>query len=214
MTTVLYLVRHGATAANLAWPPRLQGQRSDPPLAPQGICQAETARGLLAACPLGHCYTSPLRRAAQTAAIVAAPHGLLPCPVAALAECDVGRWEGWDWSAIRHLDADAYHRFRLDPETHGYPGGESLADVRRRVGPALAQLITWHADEAVLVVAHQVVFRSYLADLLGLPPGRAREISLTNGSVAVVIAEDKSARVLTLNTTEPLCGPSPERPAA
>src|SRR6266404_3737394 len=33
MTTTLYLVRHGATAANLACPPRLQGRRHDPPLA-------------------------------------------------------------------------------------------------------------------------------------------------------------------------------------
>src|SRR4051794_37077927 len=90
--TTLYLIRHGATEANLASPARLQGRRQDPPLARLGVRQAEATRALLAICPLDACYCSPLSRAVQTAAIVAEPHGLTPQPLAALTECDVGLW--------------------------------------------------------------------------------------------------------------------------
>src|SRR5437868_8480648 len=105
MKTVLYLLRHGATEANLARPARLQGRRHNPPLARLGVRQAEATRDFLAGSRLDHCYTSPLLRAVQTAAIVVGPHGLSPQPLEDLTECDVGRWEGLDWQTIRRLDA-------------------------------------------------------------------------------------------------------------
>src|SRR5437879_1666623 len=76
MKTILYLIRHGATEANLAQPPLLQGRRHNPPLARVGIRQAEATRDFLAIRPIDCCYSSPLLRAVQTAAIVAAPHGI------------------------------------------------------------------------------------------------------------------------------------------
>src|SRR5438477_7386319 len=148
MKTVLYLLRHGATEVNLARPPRIQGRRHNPSLARLGVRQAEATRDFLAIRPIDHCYSSPLLRAVQTAAIVAAPHGLSPQPVEALTECDVGRWEGLDWQTIRFLDADGYQRFMSHPAEHGYPGGESFADVYRRVSAAMEQLLNEHAGEA------------------------------------------------------------------
>src|SRR5207247_4161891 len=168
--TILYLIRHAATEANLARPARLQGRRHNPPLARIGIRQAEATRDFLAIRPIDHCYSSPLLRAVQTAAIVTAPHGLSPQPVETLTECDVGRWEGMDWQSIRYLDAETYQRFMMNPAEHGYPGGESFADVYRRVAPCLDELLRIHAGAGILVVAHHVVNRTYLASLLGLTP--------------------------------------------
>ena len=109
--TILYLIRHGATEANLASPPRLQGRRHDPPLAQLGVRQAEATRDFLAVRPIDHCYCSPLLRAVQTAALVAAPHGVAPQPLEALTECDVGEWEGLDWGTVRARHPDAYRRY-------------------------------------------------------------------------------------------------------
>src|SRR5438552_3915423 len=78
MRTTLYLLRHGATEANLARPARLQGRKHNPPLAPLGERQAALTRDLLAVRPIDFCYCSPLLRAVQTAEIIAAPHGLSP----------------------------------------------------------------------------------------------------------------------------------------
>jgi broad specificity phosphatase PhoE len=206
MKTVLYLIRHGATEANLLRPPRLQGRRHNPPLATLGVRQAEATRDFLAIRPIDDCYCSPLLRAVQTAEIVSISHGLAPKPLDSLIECDVGRWEGLDWQTIRNKDPEAYQQFLIDPAAHGNPGGESLADVHRRVDTALQQLLTVHAGQAILVVGHHVVNRTYLAGLLGLTPKQARQLTLDNCGISVVIGDGELTTVSTLNTAFHLQG--------
>jgi broad specificity phosphatase PhoE len=206
MRTVLYLIRHGATEANLATPPRLQGRRHNPPLARLGVRQAEATRDFLAIRPVDRCFCSPLLRAVQTAAIVAAPHGVSPVPLEDLTECDVGRWEGLDWQTIRFLDAEAHRQHASNPARHGYPGGESFADVHRRAAPAFERLLHEHPGESVLVVAHHVVNRTYLAGLLGLGPEQARQVSLDNCGISVVVRENGETSVSTLNAAFHLQG--------
>lgn len=204
--TRLYLIRHGATDANLAQPARLQGRRHNPPLARAGIRQAEATRDFLAVRPIDHCYCSPLLRAVQTAAIVAAPHGISPEPIEELTECDVGRWEGLDWQTIRFLDAEAYHRFMASPGYNGYPGGETFGTVYRRVCPVFEDLLSRHAGQTILVVSHHVVNRTYLAGLLGLTPDQARQVKLDNCGISVVIEEGGKTTVATLNASFHLQG--------
>ncbi len=206
LKTIMYLIRHGATEANLARPPRLQGRRHNPPLARLGVRQAEATRDLLAIRPIDRCYSSPLLRAMQTAAIVAAPHGLSPQPLEALTECDVGRWEGLDWQAIRDLDSEGFHRFQANPAEFGYPGGESFRDVHDRVTPALDDLLQVHACESILVVAHHIVNRTYLARLLGLTPDQAKQVTLDNCGISVVVRDSAQTMVNTLNAAFHLQG--------
>ena len=133
-TTTLYLIRHGATEANLATPARLQGRRNNPPLARLGVRQAEVTRDYLAVRAIDHCYCSPLLRAVQTATIVAKPHGVTPVSLPDLTECDVGRWEGLDWQTIRYLDAEGYQRFHNDPAAFGYRGGRPVLAATDKPG--------------------------------------------------------------------------------
>jgi broad specificity phosphatase PhoE len=206
MKTVLYLIRHGATEANLAVPPRLQGRGLNPPLARLGVRQAEATRDFLAIRSIDHCYSSPLLRAVQTAEIVAAPHRLAPAPLDDLTECDVGRWEGLDWQSIRTLDPEGHDRFMANPAQHGYPGGESFADVHARVATCLDDLLRQHAGESLLVVGHHVVNRTYLAGLLGLGPDQARQVKLDNCGISLVIREAGATQVGTLNAAFHLQG--------
>jgi broad specificity phosphatase PhoE len=190
----------------VARPPRLQGRRHNTPLARIGVRQAEATRDFLAIRPIDHCYSSPLLRAVQTAAIVAAPHGLAPEPLEALTEADVGRWEGLDWQSIRYLDAEAYWNFMTNPAQFGYPSGETFTDVYNRVAPVLEELLTTHAGESVLVVAHHIVNRTYLAGLLGLTPDQARQVVLDNCGISVVVREGDETTVSTLNAAFHLQG--------
>jgi broad specificity phosphatase PhoE len=206
MKTILYLLRHGATEANLARPPVLQGRRHNPPLADLGLRQAEATRDFLAIRPVDYCYCSPLLRAFQTAAIVGAPHYLSPLTVDPLTECDVGRWEGLDWQTIRTNDPEAYGRYMANPAEHGYPEGESFNDVYQRVSRALEELLARQEGEAILVVGHHVVNRTYLAGLLGLGPNKARQVTLDNCGISVVIREGDETSVSTLNAAFHLQG--------
>jgi broad specificity phosphatase PhoE len=204
--TLLYLIRHGATEANLARPARLQGRRHNPPLARLGVRQAEATRDFLAIRPIDHCYCSALLRAVQTAAIVASPHGLSPQPLDTLTECDVGRWEGLDWQTIRSLDAEGFQRFHANPAEFGYPGGESFRDVYQRVTPVLDELLQIHSGQSILVVAHHIVNRTYLAGLLGLTPDQAKQVTLDNCGISVVVRDGTETTVNTLNAAFHLQG--------
>ena len=206
MKTSLYLIRHGATEANLARPPRLQGRRHDPPLARLGVRQAEATRDFLAGRRLDVCYSSPLLRAVQTAAIIAAPHGLSPQPHPELTECDVGRWEGLDWQTVRRLDPDSYQRFHADPAAFGYPEGESFADVHDRAAPVIEDLLARHAGQSILVVGHHVVNRVYLAGLLGLDVEQARQVCLDPCAISIIERKGDRTGVLTLNAAFHLQG--------
>jgi broad specificity phosphatase PhoE len=119
----------------------------------------------------------------------------------ALTECDVGRWEGLDWQTVRFLDAESHQRFHADPSLFGYPGGESFGDVHARVSLALNELMRQHAGESIMVVAHHVVNRTFLAGLLGLSPGQARQVSLDNCGISVVVRDGAETKVTTLNAT-------------
>jgi broad specificity phosphatase PhoE len=201
--TRVYLIRHGATAANRADPYRLQGRATDLPLDELGRAQARRAAGALADAGVrpSAVFASPLLRAFETARIVAEPHGLGTLAVPELTEADVGRWEGLTWDEARARDPEHYARFHDDPGTTPYPGGESFAEVAARVAPAVARLATAHPGGTIVVVGHNVVNRAYLAGPLGLPIRLARTIQQANGGISLVEYDDPGAppRVVTLN---------------
>lgn len=199
-TCFLYLLRHGATANNLCVPTRIQGQRSDMELSPQGRIEAEQAADCLAEYPLARFYSSPLRRALETAEIVASRHGAQVEPVAALAECDVGNWEGLSWEEIERDDPQGYRLFREAPERYGYAGGENLAQLLDRIVPALEAIMQRHLGQSVLAVTHNVINRSYLAHLLGLPLAQARGIPQHNCGLNVIRWRDGHAKPLSINS--------------
>jgi len=199
MTTTMILVRHAATPANLQTPALLQGRHSDPGLAPFGKDQAEATRRALVGWSIQAAYTSPLRRASETAAILLAGRDVTAKSIEALTECDVGRWEGHSWEAIRLAEPEAYAAYHADPGRVPYAGGESFGDVAARVTPTLQKLLDRHSGQTILVVSHHVVNRVYLAGLLGLPPSQARRISLENGSISLVQQMHGKARLQTLN---------------
>jgi broad specificity phosphatase PhoE len=178
----------------------------DLPLVRLGIRQAEATRDFLAIRPIDHCYSSPMLRAMQTARIVADPHGLTPIAVERLTECDIGRWEGLDWATIRTRDPESYDRFMKNPASFGYPGGESFQQVYDRASAAIEELLTAHPGETILIVAHHVVNRTYLAGLLGLTPQHARQLTLDNCGISIVYREAAETSVSTLNASFHLQG--------
>jgi broad specificity phosphatase PhoE len=199
MRTTLYLIRHAATPANLMKPSRLQGRRSDPELAPVGLHQAYATRDFLAIRPIDVIYSSPLRRAYQTATIIAEPHELTPLVLDSITECDVGEWEGKSWEEIREQDPVNYERYHADPGSVAYLGGENFRQVYDRSANTINELFHRHRGLDIAVVSHHVVNRTYLAGVLGLGPSRARAVSLSNCGISIIVQDHGKIHVQTLN---------------
>ena len=197
--TTLYLIRHGATVQNEARPVVLQGCGINGPLSETGQQQAAGVAQVLSRMPLTKVYASPLQRARQTAEAIAAPHRLPVQTVEGLHEVDVGEWEGISWDQIMEDQPEEYARFIADPESVPYLGGESYGNVLQRVKPAILDLLAGHVEESIAVVAHNVVNRVLLADLLGLPLKRAKDIRQANCCVNVIRFKKDVPQLVTMN---------------
>jgi broad specificity phosphatase PhoE len=197
--TLLILVRHGATPANLRRPYVLQGLRPDSDLADAGLLQTRAAARALASVPIVRAYSSPLKRARLTARLIAEA---LDVPLAvedALVEADVGVWMGLTWAEVARRWPEEYRAFHEDPERHGYLGGENLAQVRDRALPAVERLAARHPGEAIVIVGHGVVNRVLLAHWLGVPLRHARQLPQDNAGLSVVTLQGSAAKVRTVN---------------
>ncbi len=149
------LVRHGETDDNAA--DRLQG-RADTPLNDRGREQSRALARALRDEGLRALYTSPLRRARETALIVAGELGLDAVIDERLVEVDTGEWTGWRVADVVAADAGGFARWRAADPSFRFPAGESVAEQSARVAAALADVA--RGPLPALVVAHGGSLRS------------------------------------------------------
>ena len=160
MPTTIVLVRHGETDWNRER--RFQGH-ADTTLNDVGRGQALELAAALRDEGLEAVYTSPLRRASETARIVADVLGLVARELTALREIDVGDWQGLTVDEIR-----ARYPERSDVAWRsGWRNGETHEQLSDRVVPALLELGRRHPDERVLGVTHAGPIRAALMAATG-----------------------------------------------
>ena len=146
MKTILYLTRHGETVdnANQIMQGQVQGQLNE-----AGIRQAEALRDRLAALRFDAFVASDLKRAIDTARIVAAPHGLDVVTTPLLRERDWGAFTG---------------RYIPDIQNETWPDDvESLEQLQRRSGEFLDFIRSNYAGKCVLAVGHGIVNKAIQA---------------------------------------------------
>jgi broad specificity phosphatase PhoE len=169
----IHLARHGQTAYNHEG--RFQGHLPVP-LDATGRAQAAELAEAAAQVEIVSFWCSPLARARETAAIVAARIGLDPREDARFVETDTGDWTGRSFAEIKAEDPDGFARFQRSDPTFRYPGGESFAEQSDRIEAALADLRARPAELPALVVCHRGVIRLALAAITGDPTAGGREI--------------------------------------
>jgi broad specificity phosphatase PhoE len=165
MSLRLLLLRHGETAWNRER--RYQGW-TDTSLSSVGVQQAEAAARELKEHAFAAVYSSPLKRALDTAAAIARPHGLEVETDPAFKELAFGEWEGLTLDEARARDASLYEGWARTPHLVVPPGAESLAQVRERVLAGLERLRARHGGEVVCLVAHGIPVRILILEALGL----------------------------------------------
>jgi broad specificity phosphatase PhoE len=154
MTTLL-IARHGETDWNREG--RWQGW-ADPPLNETGRAQARQLADDLRETSFDAVYASDLRRAFETAEILAAPHGVAVVADAGLREIDIGSWSGLTRPEI---DARFPGGKRPDGETHEQHGA--------RVRAAVVRIAREHLGERILLVTHGGTIRSIHDVISDLP---------------------------------------------
>lgn len=199
MTLQVLVVRHGETSWNARG--TVIGQ-ADPPLDDIGLGQAELLAAHLRDVPLGEIWSSDLRRALQTADIIARPHGLLVRPTSALREASFGSLEG---RSIEDLTRSGEWRER-ERDKYGFvpPRGESYFAVEDRVEAFLKDLVERARGRLVLLVTHVGVVRVLSRLIGGLTPTDAGNVSAPHLGIWRLRYEDGQCRTMTFTECRPL----------
>jgi probable phosphoglycerate mutase len=147
--TTTVLLRHGQTPLSIEH--RFSGVGSDPELTDKGREQAGEAATRLAGQQFDAVISSSLRRAAETARIVAAGREVILDD--GFRETDFGDWEGLTFAEVKAKSPDELAAWLADPNV-APPGGESFVAADRRVGAALDSLAERYPGSRLLVVSH------------------------------------------------------------
>ncbi|MFJ4688904.1 histidine phosphatase family protein [Streptomyces sp. NPDC088789] len=207
-STTLVLLRHGETA--LTPEKRISGSGgSDPALSETGLRQAEAAgRVLVTRGPVQAVVSSPLRRARQTAEVVARRLGLEVHIDGGLTEADFGAWEGLTFAEVRERHPVEMAAWLASAKAVPGRTGETFASVARRAALSRDRLLARYEGETVLVVSHVGVLRTLLRLALGAPPATLFRMELSAASLsAVSYSGDGAASVRLLNDTSHLTEP-------
>ena len=179
---ILYCIRHGETTYNAEG--RLQGQSESSVLSDLGRRQGEaTARALIGK-SVEALYASPLRRAAETAEIIAAALRREICTDPRLMEIDVGIFQDQLRADLERDRADALRHWLSGDPDYVIPGGESRRQLAQR-GVAAFEDIRRAGHEAAVIVAHGGVLVSTIKSLLGIPL-RDPPLALENCSISTL----------------------------
>ncbi|MFM8707377.1 MAG: histidine phosphatase family protein [Planctomycetia bacterium] len=167
-----YLVRHGESVSNLEG--RVQGQ-ADVELSELGHAQARRVAdwisGVVAAAAesggaIGEIWSSPLKRARETAAVIAAAIGLPVRVEEQLAELHAGIFQGHLWADLEAAFPDEVARWRSGDVDYVIPGGESRAQLAAR-GHAALETLAARDTTGMIVVAHGGLLTAALGSLIG-----------------------------------------------
>lgn len=207
--THLLLVRHGETEWNAAR--RIQGHKNSD-LSELGRRQAQRIAERLSHSQITAVYASDLSRALETAAPIAAPHGLTVQPLSGLREKGYGDWEGLTEADVIARWPDEWRRYHTLREwDFPIPGGESWEQVQARIQGVLHHVLTEHSasEDRVVLVGHGMSLRMAVLDALDAPLPTFLRLRLDNASLSrLEYLPERGGRVTLLNDTSHLEGQS------
>ena len=160
MGTIIYLTRHGETEWNIE--KRLQG-RGDSPLTKYGIQRAKELRDRIKNIDIDVIYSSPIKRALNTANILRGNKNIDIVTDDRLMEMCFGDYEGkkidiiqkenpsWDINLIMQGNVEICA-----------PNGENLKEVRERISKLMNKIIAENIGKSILIVTHGITLKALM----------------------------------------------------
>ena len=195
--TTVVLVRHGQTeTTGQVLPGRAAGLH----LADEGRKQAEHAASLIAdGPPIAAVYASPLERARETAAPIAAALGQRAKMNKGLLECDFGDWTGEKLATL--MKRPEWATVQRSPSTFRFPGGESFTEMQHRIVSTLDRLRADHPGATVVCVSHADPIKAAVANAIGTHLDLFQRIVISPCSLSVLSWTGFGPVVLSVNST-------------
>ena len=196
-STVVLLVRHGQTPTTGAV---LPGRAAGLHLADAGRDQAErVAQRIAELKTVDAIYASPLERARETAAPIAAARGLKVQIERGLVECDFGEWTGEQLKVL--MKKPEWGTVQRAPSTFRFPGGESFTEMQLRIVMAVDKLRARHPGGTIVCVSHADPIKALVAHAMGTHLDLFQRIVISTCSVSAVAYTGGGPIVLTVNST-------------
>ena len=194
MATIVHLLRHaehGLLGRVLA------GRMEGVGLSAAGRAQADALAAGLSSRPIAAVWSSPLQRARETAAPLAARLGLAVTVEAGLNEVDFGGWTGLGFDELHgRPEWVAWNCLR---SCNQVPGGESMGQAQARALDAVWRLCRAVGDGEAAVVSHSDVLKAVLAHVLGMPVDLMQRMEIDPASRSVVTFHGTDVRVNGVN---------------
>jgi broad specificity phosphatase PhoE len=162
--TEIILARHGETEWNVE---EVFRGRIDIELNETGVRQAELLAEYLSGVNIDAIYSSPLRRALNTAEVITSYHKLEVKIAPGLIDCNFGKWQGLHLQEVKDRYKELYTQWMENPHLVQMPDGENLSDVRERALTVVDEVVAKH-EGTVVLVSHRVVNKVLICALLGL----------------------------------------------
>ena len=195
----LILIRHGETEWNKQR--RIQGCRSDTRLSPKGLEEADRLAAALCKDRIDAIYSSPMKRAAETAQIIADACKMKVELFNELREIDAGALDGLFERELTGTYEAAWKGLRGGNPSTPLPGGESLQDLQKRTSWAVDRMLEKHVDGTVVVVAHLLANLVIVCQALGINLGQIARLRQAPASITTLEMTTQGSSLLLLNDT-------------
>ncbi len=186
------LIRHGQSQANADC---CFAGHLDTPATELGYHQAECAARFVAEnYTVDAIYSSDLQRAAVVGQAVSRATGIPMHTDRNLREIMAGDWEGLSFEQLSAYPSFAV--WRKDVGAAVCDGGESVADLQKRIVNALTEIAQRHPNQTVVIATHATPIRAVQCYCMGKPISYMQELMwVTNASVTEIFYDEGSFRL-------------------
>ena len=192
--TILVLLRH---ASHDRLGSVLCGRMPGVTLSEAGRREADALAVALARHRFAAVLSSPLERAVETAAAIAASQALAVEVEEDLNELDLGAWAGMRFEKLR---GDPAWNVWNSARSHARPpGGETMTEVQARMTRCIERLRRRYAGRTVALVSHADVIKAALSHALGLSVDFHARFEIAPASRSVLIAGEWGLKVHSIN---------------
>lgn len=204
MNTIIYLVRHGETDWNTSG--KFQGC-TDIPLNENGILQAKLLSERFKG-DFDCIYSSPLKRAFDTAKIIAGNKNTLPLIAHEMREINFGEWEGLTTKGIASNYPTEFGKWIKDEVEAPLIGGDgSIRAASIRAEKAVQAIAEANSGKKILIVSHGGIIKAALIGIFKWKMTMYHKLLLGNTCVnRIEFDENFEAKLHTLNDTSHIPG--------